>query len=402
MPHTRVRYARAIIEKGISLSPLVGVVGHRQVGKTTLLEQIAKTYITFDDRVALKLAEMDPPDYLSAFTSLRVGIDECQLLPALFPALKERVRKDKRPGQFVLSGSVRFTSKKAIQESLTGRILNFELLPMTIGELTHQPLCETTRRLIGSTNLVRTIEQLEPQVKPRRKLWAEMRNYFERGGLPGVCFIREANLRHNKIDEQLKTILDRDLRQVYPSSLSMIQIREFLNELADAQGFPINHMKLRAKTGLSPITQKKLLYALESLFIIRILPTGGTARKYICYFEDQAEAAFFRQTRDLQLEFEELIYRHIRTEFMYSMGLPFRISQYTTRNGVRVPICIQSQESVLGLIPIHQEEPERVHLAAAQSFLRSHERSRAIIVTTSDKIQDLGPRVFGVPATLFL
>lgn len=59
MPHARDRYARAIIEKGISLSPLVGVVGHRQVGKTTLLEQLAKTYVTFDDRAALKLAGPD-------------------------------------------------------------------------------------------------------------------------------------------------------------------------------------------------------------------------------------------------------------------------------------------------------------------------------------------------------
>ena len=68
------------------------------------------------------------------------GIDECQLAPALFTALKLRVQAFKKTGQFVLSGSVRFTSRKAIRESLTGRIFNLELLPLTISEANRLPL----------------------------------------------------------------------------------------------------------------------------------------------------------------------------------------------------------------------------------------------------------------------
>ena len=62
------------------------------------------------------------------------GINEAQLCSPLFPALKQWVRTNKAKEQFILSGSVRFTSKADIRESLTGRIISLELLPFTIAE----------------------------------------------------------------------------------------------------------------------------------------------------------------------------------------------------------------------------------------------------------------------------
>lgn len=44
MPHLRDRYAKAVIQKLLTHSPLVGLLGHRQVGKTTLLESMSTDY----------------------------------------------------------------------------------------------------------------------------------------------------------------------------------------------------------------------------------------------------------------------------------------------------------------------------------------------------------------------
>ena len=109
-------------------------MGHRQVGKTTLLESVAKQYYTLDRQLDFDIIQSDPETFLSQSRS-RCGLDEVQMMPSLFPALKEQVRKNKTPGQFLLSGSVRFTSRKAIQESLTGCIIYLELLPLSISEL---------------------------------------------------------------------------------------------------------------------------------------------------------------------------------------------------------------------------------------------------------------------------
>ena len=56
-------------------------------------------------------------------------------MPELFPALKEFVRLHKKPGQFLLTGSVRFSSRKANGESLTGRIVTIKIPPLGSGEI---------------------------------------------------------------------------------------------------------------------------------------------------------------------------------------------------------------------------------------------------------------------------
>lgn len=109
MAHERKRHLTALLANLSALSPLIGLLGHRQVGKTTLLEAISQHYVTFDDEQTLAAARVNPAAFLTALRSLGTALDECQLAEGLFPALKERVRKDRRPGQFYLAGSVRFS-----------------------------------------------------------------------------------------------------------------------------------------------------------------------------------------------------------------------------------------------------------------------------------------------------
>jgi hypothetical protein len=91
--------------------------------------------------------------FAAALKLPRTALDECQLAERLFPALKERVRKDKRPGQFYLSGSVRFTSKRLIRESLTGRIMTADLFPLTLSELDRGELPDWLPRLVRARRM---------------------------------------------------------------------------------------------------------------------------------------------------------------------------------------------------------------------------------------------------------
>ncbi|MCM2323751.1 MAG: AAA family ATPase, partial [Oligoflexia bacterium] len=154
MPHSRKRYLRELLLHALRHSPLVGVLGHRQVGKTTLLQQLTENYLSFDDEAVLERVSRNAKDFLSneaaPSKTSPIALDESQLAPSLFPALKELVRRSPRPGQYLLSGSVRFTSRKAIRESLTGRIINFELHPMSIAELESRPLPDLCRRALQS------------------------------------------------------------------------------------------------------------------------------------------------------------------------------------------------------------------------------------------------------------
>ena len=181
MPHFRKRDATAIIKDLCGVSPIVGILGHRQVGKTTLLEEICENYTTFDSLNERESAELDPVAYVDSKKKLNSGIDECQLVPQIFPALKEAVRKDKRPGHFILSGSVRFTARKDIHESLTGRMIDLELLPFTVSELNHLPLPDTLLQIMEKDlNLIRKkILTGNPKESVR-----DIERYNQQGGLP--------------------------------------------------------------------------------------------------------------------------------------------------------------------------------------------------------------------------
>lgn len=147
MPHFRERHVVALYEKLTGASPIVGVFGHRQVGKSTFIAAAVRNYRTLDDQRTRQSVHDDPAAYL-ADSSLPMALDECQLEPRLFPALKEWVRVHKRPGQFILSGSVRFTSRRAIRESLAGRLMSLEMLPLVLSELRQEDLPDIVPRLL--------------------------------------------------------------------------------------------------------------------------------------------------------------------------------------------------------------------------------------------------------------
>ena len=130
MAHYRPRHATQLFRKNLQFSPIVGVFGHRQVGKTSFVSQEADhPYLSLDDEDYLAAANASGKQFLVDHAQKGLVIDECQYAPPLFPALKEWVRKHPKPGQFILTGSVRFSSRSVIRESLTGRLLGLELFP---------------------------------------------------------------------------------------------------------------------------------------------------------------------------------------------------------------------------------------------------------------------------------
>src|SRR5882762_1273074 len=102
MPHSRKRLLKERIRMAMKHSPIVGILGQRQTGKTTLLESLVSSedYVSLDKAIHLNAAKTHPESFIDR-TSNVLGIDECQLAPELFPALKERVRSLKKPGQFL-------------------------------------------------------------------------------------------------------------------------------------------------------------------------------------------------------------------------------------------------------------------------------------------------------------
>jgi predicted AAA+ superfamily ATPase len=104
------RKIQELVVKSLKKYPVVGLLGSRQVGKTTLAKTIKQ--LVSPDAVYLDLELpsdwnklQDPELYLGQFSNTLVIIDEIQRMPALFPLLRALVDQKRIGGRFLILGS---------------------------------------------------------------------------------------------------------------------------------------------------------------------------------------------------------------------------------------------------------------------------------------------------------
>ena len=132
-------YHLGVVESRLEQFPVVGLLGARQVGKTTLARQLLERrdgpFTRFDpedptDRVRLE----DPKLALEPLDGL-VVIDEVQLVPELFPLLRVLVDRPANPARFLVLGSAGPDLLQQTSETLAGRIAYHELPPLRLDEV---------------------------------------------------------------------------------------------------------------------------------------------------------------------------------------------------------------------------------------------------------------------------
>ena len=120
--------------------PVVGIVGPRQVGKTTfvkeLISHIDKKCVYLDLELPEDLGKLhDPQIYLEQHEENCVILDEIQRMPNIFSVLMALIDRRRTPGRFVLLGSASPDLLKQSSESLAGRIVYSELSPFNLVEI---------------------------------------------------------------------------------------------------------------------------------------------------------------------------------------------------------------------------------------------------------------------------
>lgn len=234
--------------------PAVGVLGPRQVGKTTLAEDIASLHafdlLYLDLESPADLARLaEPEDYFEKHKGKLVILDEIQRVPELFPILRgvidRRRRQGFRTGQFLIIGSASLDLLKQSSETLAGRIAYKELTGFTALE----------------------IEQAQTD-----SLWL-------RGGFPDsfLAVNDEASIRWRM--SFISTYLERDVPQFGPR-IPSVTLRRLWTMLAHTQGGQVNVAQLGASLDVAASTAKRYLELLEDLLLIRTLrPWSGNIGK---------------------------------------------------------------------------------------------------------------------------
>jgi len=262
------RHLRPLVLEALDDTRVVVVLGARQVGKSTLVQQIATSdrpaaLLTLDDQATREAAIDDPTGFVAGLVP-PVVIDEVQRASDLLLAIMMRVDRHQEPGQFLLTGSANILTAPRIADALTGRAEYLRLTPFSQGELLGAP-----------ESFVPTLFHSRwPQITSDDVGRAAFAGRIVTGGYPAASG-RSAARRERFFASYIDTIIDRDL-----STIAQVQdsanVRSLLSALAATSASLLNVDGLARDLGLASNTIRAHAALLETLFLTQRAPAWSS------------------------------------------------------------------------------------------------------------------------------
>lgn len=257
------RHLESQLRAALADTPVVLVVGPRQVGRSTLVQQVisarpGSTYLTLDDLTVQGAARTDPAGFIAGLSGT-VAIDEIQRAPELLLAIKAAVDRDRRPGRFVLTGSTNVLALPAISDTLTGRIQVIRLRPLSQGELTgtredfidraFDPVATFSASAVSRADVVDRIVA---------------------GGYPEAVQ-RRGERRAAWFESYLTTIVQRDVRDLSRIE-DLAALPRLLTLLATRSAGLVNVADVSRSLGMPLSTVQRYLAILEAIMLVEPVP----------------------------------------------------------------------------------------------------------------------------------
>jgi predicted AAA+ superfamily ATPase len=245
------RLAEGHVLRDLDQFPAVGIVGPRQVGKTTLakmlINKLDKRVYYLDLELQEDLAKLENPEiYFKTHREECIILDEIQKLPELFPVIRGMIDQFRAPGRFILLGSASPSLIRKSFDSLAGRIAYTQLHPLNIIEMGEQFRMET--------------------------------HWFS-GGFPDSILSQDIHASRNWLRNFVQTYTDRELPLLGMPAAPMVT-RRFLTMLANYQGGIWNASNFAKSMGLTYPTVNRYLDFLEEAFLItRLNPYSHNIKK---------------------------------------------------------------------------------------------------------------------------
>ena len=272
------RTIEMVVRKSLRTFPVTALVGARQVGKSTLSNQIGKelgyTYVSLDDLTLRADANRDPQFFLSRFKAPLI-IDEAQKAPPLFDEIAHLVNAARLAGKnangmYLLTGSEADDLKGKIQESLAGRANLIDMYSLSFESA--DSVEEVFNRIVtGGYPELFVNKELEPQI-----FYAAY----------------------------LKTYIEHDVRKKIQDANEM-KFTQFLQYCASLTGQELNRTKISKAIGIEMRTVDAWLSILVKTNIVRLLQpyvdsslTKRIVRTPKLYFQDTGLASYLARLGD--------------------------------------------------------------------------------------------------------
>jgi len=342
------------------------VTGARQVGKTTMLKQLAqgneRNYVSLDNKMVRELAQSDPVLFFQTYKP-PIMIDEIQYAPELFPQIKIMCDESEETGRFWLTGSQQYKLMDNIQESLAGRVGILFLYSLSQSE---------KKRIRFNEELDFTLARLLTRQKQTGKNDViDVYEHIWRGGMPQIQ-IADAEQRQEYFESYIDTYLMQDATEL-GGITDFVRFRKFLTATAALVAQQVNYKTLAEGADISEPTAKEWLQVLEGLGIIytlkpfsnnALIRLSKTAKLYYC---DTGLAAHLSRwlTRDTLMNgaangyyFENYVVMELLKNYAYATSMA-NLTYYRDSNAKEIDVFIEEGQSIHPLEIKKSANPDR-------------------------------------------
>ena len=364
MKKYRKRIADDILKRKLEGKGAVLIEGPKWCGKTTTAEQIASSVLYMDDPESkdqnISMADLNPKRLLRGETPRL--IDEWQLAPKLWDAIRFEVDHRGEQGQFVLTGSAVPPDTEEITHSGTGRFTWLTMRPMSLfesgdstGEVSLKELFTGTSEIDGSSNL--NIDRLAFLVC--------------RGGWPQAVDMRDEIALDQAID-YFDAVVHSDINRADDIQKNPERVRRLMRSYARNQGGQVPNTVLAQdvigsdETNISEETVASYTNALRKIFVVEDMPAWNPNLRSKTairssdtrYYVDPSIAAaalgigpddLINDLKTFGFLFETLCVRDLR---VFADALNGEVYHYRDKNGQECDAVVHLRNGKYGLIEI--------------------------------------------------
>lgn len=367
------------------------IVGPKWCGKTTTAKQHAKSVLEMQDPDLqagfLKLAETKPSLLLRG-EKPRL-IDEWQLAPVLWDAVRASVDRSAEKGQYILTGSV-VKDDSQTKHTGTGRISRLEMTPMTLWES-----AESTGEISLSEMFRHPADEIDGatgKLSIEELLFAACR-----GGWPSSLDVRGDDAKLFIAADYVNNVTEVDISRIdnvdRDPLLASLLLKSYARNISTLASKASLRKDILAVQEVSMPTVESYLAALRKLFVVCDIPAWcpairssasmrSTPKRGMCDPSVAVAALgatpeyFLKDFKTFGFIFESLVMRDLKA---YSMALGGKLSYYHDRYGLEADAVLHLKDGRYALIEIKlgssEIEEGAKHLLEIKQLIREYNKT---------------------------
>jgi len=358
------RIVDALLTEKLASKGAVLIEGPKWCGKTTTALQQAGSVLYLSDPKRLEmnmvLADTDPQTLLEGQTPRLM--DEWQIAPKLWDAIRFEVDQRSQFGQFILTGSSVPPDRSEIHHTGTGRFSWLKMRPMSLMESGESNGSVSLGMLFSGTGTIFSENKLNLE---------DVCFLMCRGGWPMATYLK-GKLALNQAFDYCDAIIHNDISRVDGVKRDPLRVENLMKSLARNQGQSVSDslicadMKANDASFLSPDTVHSYITALKEIFVVEDVPSWNPNLRSKTairssdtrYFVDPsiATASLGIGPGDLMFDLETcgLVFETlaIRDLHIYAEALDGSVSHYHDKNGLECDAVIHLRGGSYGLVEI--------------------------------------------------